>query len=291
MADEYILKQFEGGAVPTTLAADITDTATSLTLTAGSTYPAGGTAPFVIVVDRGEATEEKILCASRASNTVTVQQRGYDGSSAQAHTAPATIEHVLDAYTIGQANRIVNGKSQAGASTTAGYPLVSGGASAPDYAQLGTAGIANAAVTAAKMEANFAQERVGGRWTMASTSFAHNVPTALGWTTENEDTDAMYPGSGSVFTIPAGCGGIWAIGLLVTGPTGWTLGQYVAYLYSASTGFSATIPALTTASESKGFVQVVWPLVAGDTFRADVLQYTGSSQSMSASLFAYRISR
>ncbi len=129
MADEYILKQFEGGAVPTTLAADITDTATSLTVAAGSSFPAGGAAPFVIVVDRGEAAEEKILCASRASNTITVQQRGYDGSAAQAHTAPATVDHVLDAYTVEQANAMAN-------AMTSEYDLVRRGATAGSYARV-----------------------------------------------------------------------------------------------------------------------------------------------------------
>jgi hypothetical protein len=169
MADEYIRKEFKGGATRTTLAGALGAGDTSISLTSGSTFPTG-TAKFVIVIDRGTATEEKILISSRSTNTLTVSQRGYDGTSAASHDAGAYVEHVLDAYTVDQANAIAAAMTTAGdivyktttgdntafsrlAIGTTGYPLVSTG-STPAYQQVGAAGIASNAVTTAKIDSN-----------------------------------------------------------------------------------------------------------------------------------------
>jgi microcystin-dependent protein len=107
MPNNYILKDFEGGAEKTTLTAAMTGTATSFSVVDGSSYPSG-TNPFVVVVDRGLATEEKILVSGRITNSFSVLERAYDGSSAQSHALGATVEHCVDAFTIEQANRYVN---------------------------------------------------------------------------------------------------------------------------------------------------------------------------------------
>lgn len=107
MPNNYILKDFDGGAQKTTLTAGMNNSATSFSVTDGSTFPAGSN-PFVVVVDRGLATEEKILISSRVGNSFNVLERAYDGSSAQSHSLGAVVEHILDAYTIEQANRYVN---------------------------------------------------------------------------------------------------------------------------------------------------------------------------------------
>lgn len=107
MANEYIQKDFAGGAAATAITSSINTTALSFAVGDGSSYPTGPT-PFVIVVDRGLATEEKMLVGSRASNTFTITERGYDGSSAQSHASGAIVEHCLDAHTIYQANRLAN---------------------------------------------------------------------------------------------------------------------------------------------------------------------------------------
>lgn len=98
-------KMYGGAAVATTLNGAIAGGATSIVVTAGASYPDGSGGPFVIAIDRGVATEEKILIASRSGNTLTVTTRGYDGTSAQAHSNGAAVEHVLDAVTIDEANR------------------------------------------------------------------------------------------------------------------------------------------------------------------------------------------
>jgi len=168
MADEYVLKEYEGGTVATTLSALISAGATSIAVTSGSSFPNGATAPFVVVIDRGLAAEEKVLIDTRASNTLTVQQRGYDGTVAQSHAAGASINHCVDAYTLKQVNAMAN-------AMTAQYDLVYRGAApqsfsriavgsnghllgvtagVPGFAALGLANIADGLLTTAKLADN-----------------------------------------------------------------------------------------------------------------------------------------
>jgi hypothetical protein len=166
MANEYIRKEWAGGVVRTTLNGSIAGGTTTIVLTDGSSFPAG-TFPFVIVIDRGTATEEKVLVQSRTGNSLTVLQRGYDGASAQSHTSGAFVEHVLDAYTVDQANAIASKMTTAGDMLykqttgdntafarlgigTAGQALVSTG-SAPSWGQVGTAALADNSVTSSKI--------------------------------------------------------------------------------------------------------------------------------------------
>lgn len=100
-------KGFAGAAVPTTVVGSMTATvpAAASTFTLASAVGWTFTAmPFVVVVDRGLATEEKILCSAITSTTVTVGQRGYDGTTGQIHGAGAPIIHVLDSVTADEAN-------------------------------------------------------------------------------------------------------------------------------------------------------------------------------------------
>lgn len=101
-----------GGAAPTELSAAINSTVTAFTVTAGggSSYPTGGVdGRFVLVIDRGTATEEKVLCDSRSGDTFTVNTsgRGFDGTSAHAHEAGAKVEHCLAAVEIDDMNTML----------------------------------------------------------------------------------------------------------------------------------------------------------------------------------------
>lgn len=166
MANEYVRKTWKGGATRTTLTTGIAAGTVSLLVADASTYPATG--PFVISLDRGTATEEKVLIGSRAGNTLTVTTRGYDGTSAQSHSAGAYVEHVLDAYTIEQANTLATTmsavgdllyKSTAGVDNTGYARLAIGAANTvlrsngtlPSWGQVLTADIASNAVTAPKV--------------------------------------------------------------------------------------------------------------------------------------------
>ena len=77
-------------------------------------WPDGVIGPFFIVIDRDLASEEKILCATKSGNTLTVYDdgvvngRGADGTSVTSHASGAFVEHVFTATDADQANQHVN---------------------------------------------------------------------------------------------------------------------------------------------------------------------------------------
>jgi hypothetical protein len=125
-------KSFAGGAIATTLSADVTAGSTTIIVADASTYPSSAN-PFVIAINRGGSTEEKVLIGSRSGNNLTVTTRGYDGTTARAHITNEIVEHVLDAVTVDEANAFAN------ILTTRGDQLVYGASGAVRKAK-GTAG-------------------------------------------------------------------------------------------------------------------------------------------------------
>lgn len=108
------LKEYAGAATATRLAGTLaigTTTSFAVVTGGGSGYPTGA-APFVVVIDRGTALEEKILVTSRASDTFSSLTRGYDGTSAQAHAAQAVVEHVYDAASATESSAHTNTTSR-----------------------------------------------------------------------------------------------------------------------------------------------------------------------------------
>lgn len=104
-------REFAGGVLKTQLASNVSISESSIVVIDGSTFPSGSINPFVIVIGRGTAQEEKILCSSRTSNTFTVSQRGYDSTTAIAHVSGEIVDHVLDATTIQDMNTVTNDTS------------------------------------------------------------------------------------------------------------------------------------------------------------------------------------
>ena len=97
-------REFNGSVLKSLLAANISNSASSFTVVDGSSYPSGSSNPFVVVIGRTLANEEKILVSSRTANTFTVATRGYDGTTAQAHATSEFVDHILDANTIQDMN-------------------------------------------------------------------------------------------------------------------------------------------------------------------------------------------
>lgn len=114
-------RSYAGGAQPAQLTADLGGSTADLTITCDDLtgYPTGSAGPFYIVIDRGLAAEEKILCGSRTGNTISVYNvgltngRGADGTAVIAHTANATVEHVFTAVDADEANAHVNNTTSA----------------------------------------------------------------------------------------------------------------------------------------------------------------------------------
>ena len=100
-------REILGQVVEQPLSSNITSSSSSISVTDGSSFPTGDLNKFVIVIGRGTSDEEKILITSRSSNTFTVSQRGYDGTSAVDHTAGAFVDHVLDAEAVQSMNTAV----------------------------------------------------------------------------------------------------------------------------------------------------------------------------------------
>lgn len=100
-------REFLGSVLSTTLSANVSNSATTITVVDGSTFPTGSSGnPFVIVVSRGTASEEKVLITSRTGNSFSVSQRGYDGTVATNHTSGGVVDHVLDAMTVQAMNTV-----------------------------------------------------------------------------------------------------------------------------------------------------------------------------------------
>ena len=161
MADEYIHKSFDGGAQTTALTSGFTIGGATLSVANGTSFPDGSS---------GLANEEKFLIdtTSGTSNvTFTIQQAGYDGTSAVNHNIGATVDHCLDAYTVEQANRYVNLQTTKGslvthtgtttasltASATNNLTLLTDSTTANGikWGQVPTAGIVDSAITTAKI--------------------------------------------------------------------------------------------------------------------------------------------
>ena len=108
---------FSGKAQATTLTADVSNVATSFTVTSASTWtetvgthigqPLGTSGSFVLTLDYGLTTEEKVLCTGITGSgpyTVAVYNsggetgRGYDGTSAVGHYAATPNQVVIHTY-------------------------------------------------------------------------------------------------------------------------------------------------------------------------------------------------
>jgi hypothetical protein len=102
------LQRFEhkGAAPQTTLNGSITAGAGSFTIAANVGYPTGAGGPFVLAIDPGTSSEEKILCSAQSANNVTVAAsgRGYDNTVATAHSNGANVQHVLAAIEVDDDN-------------------------------------------------------------------------------------------------------------------------------------------------------------------------------------------
>ena len=113
-------REYKGAAQAAVLTAALGGSTGDLTITCDdlTNWPTGtGSKPFYIVIDRGLASEEKILCSSRSANVLTVftdgiaTGRGADDTAIVAHANNAVVEHVFTATDADEANAHVNASS------------------------------------------------------------------------------------------------------------------------------------------------------------------------------------
>ena len=112
-------RSYAGNAKPAALTAILNGTTAALTIECDdlSNYPTGSAGPFYVVVDRGQVTEEKILCESRVGNVLNVYNtglangRGADQTTVVPHQIGAELEHIFTATDADEANLHVNTSS------------------------------------------------------------------------------------------------------------------------------------------------------------------------------------
>ncbi len=110
-------RDYSGGAQSSVLTGSLAASTAALSISCNdlTNWPTGVSGrPFYVVIDRGKTNEEKILCASRSGNTLSVYNvglangRGADGTPVSAHGINAVIEHVFTATDADEANAHVN---------------------------------------------------------------------------------------------------------------------------------------------------------------------------------------
>jgi microcystin-dependent protein len=176
-------RSYRGAPVSNTLGVTLSVAATNITLAvAVSGWPTDAE-PFFVVVDPGTAKEEKICVKYSSATTLTVVDptvastwgasaagRGADNTVDRQHEQGAVIYPVFTATEANNANELVSKYANAGsvvyqgsgalgtatftelAIGTAGQALkVNAGATAPEWGQIPTAGIADSAITLAKL--------------------------------------------------------------------------------------------------------------------------------------------
>lgn len=100
-------REFSGNAVPTTISGTIGAGDLTINIVASTGWPTGGTGPFIVTIDQGLATEEKVEVLSRTglALTITPTGRGHDNTAAVGHGGGAKIEHTLAARDLSEANQ------------------------------------------------------------------------------------------------------------------------------------------------------------------------------------------
>lgn len=154
-------REYAGAAKRTAITGDITAASTTITVTDATGYPTGATGPFAIALELGAAAEEKVLVASRSGNTLTVDTRGYDGTTAAAHSSGATVDHVLTAIDIREANTHINKAANAHDATAISFTAAAGITATSVQAAIeevvsdaSAAYVEKAAVTSARVDAS-----------------------------------------------------------------------------------------------------------------------------------------
>lgn len=113
-------REYKGAAQTAYLTSALGSSTVDLTITCNdlTNWPTGISGrPFYVVIDRGKSNEEKILCASRTGNSISVYNvgltngRAADGTPISAHSINAVIEHVFTATDADEANAHVNSAS------------------------------------------------------------------------------------------------------------------------------------------------------------------------------------
>ena len=87
-------RNYSNTAQPTSLTAGVDNLAATLPVASTAGYP---NPPFTVAIERGDANEEVVLVQGKVSNAFTNCLRGYNGTTAVAHSSGKAVEHVTAA--------------------------------------------------------------------------------------------------------------------------------------------------------------------------------------------------
>ena len=240
----FSLRDYGGYANPTSLTAQLGPTDVSFTILnaltwvnlSGSSLGSSGAGPFVVAVDYGSTSEEKILCSAINTSTgvVTVwtsganNGRGYDGTTAGTHQVGAIAVPVFSATEADEANSTA--VNTVGQITTAGDMLYGTGANALTRLAVGAQG-----------------------------SILTSTGTAPGWTAKGSQGSIAYAGSTGIAFTAAGTSGqlltsagtgtpVWATNTNVANVAKATLATTGLNISTASTPSSQAFDGVTNAA-------------------------------------------
>ena len=123
-------RKFSSTSIETTLASGINSSTTSMTVASGTgsallggvTLAAGNVDQFTVALDPDTTSEEIVFITANTSDTFTIV-RGQAGTTAIAHSAGATVKHVL---TSSDLNAFEAGLDSGSGGTVSGLMLMGG---------------------------------------------------------------------------------------------------------------------------------------------------------------------
>lgn len=193
-------RQYQAGKV-TTLTNPITDVATSFTIADATNWPDGSTGNFWVTVDPNTASEERILCSSRSSTTVTVASggRGKDGTIAIAHANSAVVWPSWSAQDADEANAHVSSTGSTGSITVHGLQAGSNVVGTTDTQTLTNKTLSGGSITgtlsatgATITDATISGATVTGSTIDYNSNTITNLPTVTFDLTLNDQTGTTY---------------------------------------------------------------------------------------------------
>lgn len=157
---------YKGGATPTTITTALSDDAAAISITSATGWPTVG--PFYVVIDPGLSTEEKIYVGAISGTDLSSMVRGQDDTAASAHGSGAAIYPVFTATDADEANQLTATYTTKGGivymgdpsftqlaiGSTTGHALKVAASGVPEWGQIPADGIADDAVTTAKIATN-----------------------------------------------------------------------------------------------------------------------------------------